>query len=333
MVTPGRSYSSGTGYRYGFNGKENDNEVKGTGNQQDYGMRIYDPRVGRFLSVDPISKSYPMLTPYQFASNRPIDGVDQDGLEYARYKVTVDYQTGNILSSEIIWHNSKQHNETGRYGQGVLYEISVWDSWFKTYRSEGVEKMVNRNANTLFGIVITEYGNYMGATGLKKVGADGDFTTTDDYSLDPVDAVDNPAYFHDKGYDNLDAKGANSLFNDWGTTPVDEAALNGWKDFRAQYQVGDADPYNAQKVTSSERDAAWRGATLFNNVVDNKKVSISNFIRENYMSKAYKNSPRMSRSEYLKSVEYNYQQFLNIYMEKNKNGSLATKRKYVDKRR
>ncbi|QDH80427.1 hypothetical protein FKX85_15810 [Echinicola soli] len=36
------------------------------------------------MSVDPLTKSYPMLTPYQFASNRPIDGVDLDGLEYLR---------------------------------------------------------------------------------------------------------------------------------------------------------------------------------------------------------------------------------------------------------
>jgi hypothetical protein len=55
--------------------------VKGEGNSQDYGMRIYDTRLGRFLSVDPITKQYPELTPYQFASNRPIDGVDLDGLE------------------------------------------------------------------------------------------------------------------------------------------------------------------------------------------------------------------------------------------------------------
>jgi len=48
MIMPGRSYSAQTGYRYGFNGKENDNEVKGEGNEQDYGMRIYDPRVGNF---------------------------------------------------------------------------------------------------------------------------------------------------------------------------------------------------------------------------------------------------------------------------------------------
>ena len=83
MQMVGRKYSQANAkYRYGFNGKENDNEVKGEGNQQDYGMRIYDPRLGRFLSVDPITNKYPELTPYQFASNRPIDGIDQDGLEY-----------------------------------------------------------------------------------------------------------------------------------------------------------------------------------------------------------------------------------------------------------
>ena len=70
----------GTPGRFGFNGKENDKDI--SVGVQDYGMRIYDGRLGRFLSVDPITSNYPMLTPYQFASNRPIDGIDLDGLEY-----------------------------------------------------------------------------------------------------------------------------------------------------------------------------------------------------------------------------------------------------------
>jgi RHS repeat-associated protein len=84
MMQYARNYTE-TGssyYRFGFNGKENDNEVKGVGNQIDYGMRIYDPRIGKFLSVDPLMKKYPELTPYQFANNSPISGVDLDGLEY-----------------------------------------------------------------------------------------------------------------------------------------------------------------------------------------------------------------------------------------------------------
>jgi RHS repeat-associated protein len=71
----------GAVYRYGLNGKENDDDVKGIGLQQDYGMRIYDPRVGKFLSVDPLTRSYAELSPYQFASNTPIAAVDIDGQE------------------------------------------------------------------------------------------------------------------------------------------------------------------------------------------------------------------------------------------------------------
>jgi RHS repeat-associated protein len=68
-------------YRYGFNGKENDNEVKGVGDQQDYGKRIYDPRVGRFFSVDPLTTKYPFYTPYSFAGDKPTRFTDLDGAE------------------------------------------------------------------------------------------------------------------------------------------------------------------------------------------------------------------------------------------------------------
>jgi RHS repeat-associated protein len=82
MLQPERQFSSGK-YRYGFNAKENDNEVKGIGNQQDYGMRVYDPRLGRFLSVDPLFKDFAFYTPYQFSGNKPIWKIDLDGLEEA----------------------------------------------------------------------------------------------------------------------------------------------------------------------------------------------------------------------------------------------------------
>ncbi|MDI3321388.1 LamG-like jellyroll fold domain-containing protein [Pinibacter soli] len=68
-------------YMYGFNGKERDNSI-GT-DVYDYGMRISDSRTGRFFSVDPLTIKYPWLSTYQFGSNRPIDGIDQDGLEHS----------------------------------------------------------------------------------------------------------------------------------------------------------------------------------------------------------------------------------------------------------
>ena len=62
MVMPGRSYSSGSGYRYGFNGKEDDKDISEGG--QDYGMRVYDKRLGRFLSVDLMAPRFADLTPF-----------------------------------------------------------------------------------------------------------------------------------------------------------------------------------------------------------------------------------------------------------------------------
>ena len=76
---PGRTFDSYR-YRYGFNGKEKDDNLGGQ-TSYDYGFRIYNPSVGRFLSVDPLTSSYPWYTPYQFAGNDVIRNIDVDGLE------------------------------------------------------------------------------------------------------------------------------------------------------------------------------------------------------------------------------------------------------------
>jgi len=84
------------GLRFHFNGKENDNEVKGDGNWQDYGMRAYDPIIGRPPSIDPLAKEYPYYSPYQFFGNNPILYIDLDGAEPAIKSV----RTNNNFSQE-----------------------------------------------------------------------------------------------------------------------------------------------------------------------------------------------------------------------------------------
>jgi len=81
MLLTGRNWEEVSEPRYGFNGKESDTETYGIGNIYDYGFRIYNPRLGKFLSIDPLYKFYSQLTPYQFASNTPICAVDIDGQE------------------------------------------------------------------------------------------------------------------------------------------------------------------------------------------------------------------------------------------------------------
>jgi RHS repeat-associated protein len=128
---PGRKYQAGKGsYRYGFNGKENDNDVKGTGNQQDYGMRIYDPRLGRFLSIDPLTASYPFYTPYQFAGNKPIAFTDLDGLEpignISDAHRAEEWAYDKLVEQKILTRaDADQSIKSGRKGEAAAAIIGV----------------------------------------------------------------------------------------------------------------------------------------------------------------------------------------------------------------
>ena len=105
-LEPYRTYTenSGVDYRYGFDGKEKDDEIKGVGDQIDYGMRVYDPRVGRFMSVDPMEVSYPWYSPYHFAGDNPIEYLDLDGLEELdhRYKLVGTTARKGVLSQKSV---------------------------------------------------------------------------------------------------------------------------------------------------------------------------------------------------------------------------------------
>jgi len=60
-------------------------------------FKLYDPRKAKFLSVDPLTDEYPMLTPYQFASNCPIAGIDLDGLEFlSSEKARIEVRNGGV---------------------------------------------------------------------------------------------------------------------------------------------------------------------------------------------------------------------------------------------
>lgn len=141
-VKRGKVFSGGClgGYTFGFNGKENIDEVSGQGNWQDYGERMYDPRLGRFPSADPLivkEQLYPELSPYQFASNTPIWGVDWDGLEVRVYTETIGVGHTFITvqdGDDVIVYTYGRYAELGKeksssasttpMGQGVLIRLT-----------------------------------------------------------------------------------------------------------------------------------------------------------------------------------------------------------------
>ncbi|MEA3496436.1 MAG: RHS repeat-associated core domain-containing protein, partial [Bacteroidota bacterium] len=94
----------GESYRYGFNGMEQDNEVKGNGNSLNFGARIYDSRLVRWLSVDPRYKDYPDQSPYNAFNNNPILFVDPTG-ESGKVSISKNEETGGtkITITTIVY--------------------------------------------------------------------------------------------------------------------------------------------------------------------------------------------------------------------------------------
>lgn len=68
------------GYFYGFNGKEKIEEQYGIeGTAYEFGARLYDSRLSKFLSVDPLFSHYSWNSPYSYAANNPVYYIDKSG--------------------------------------------------------------------------------------------------------------------------------------------------------------------------------------------------------------------------------------------------------------
>jgi hypothetical protein len=96
---PGRNYQSSTPYRYGMNGHEKDDEIKGSGNHLSFGDYGYDPRIGRRWNVEPLIKKYPFHSSYLTFANNPILFSDPDGRDI----IVLSYGEKDPNSNEHRW--------------------------------------------------------------------------------------------------------------------------------------------------------------------------------------------------------------------------------------
>ena len=126
MLMPGRHNSSDS-YRYGFQGQEKDDEVKGEGNSVNYKYRMHDPRLGRFFAVDPLAAKYPHNSVYAFSENMVVHMIELEGLEATTYKANQSGPTTNANGStnssvDGAANNIKVHDlsSNGALPQGVM---------------------------------------------------------------------------------------------------------------------------------------------------------------------------------------------------------------------
>ncbi|MEL7530986.1 MAG: RHS repeat-associated core domain-containing protein, partial [Bacteroidota bacterium] len=150
MKMPGRDWSVGNEYRYGFQGQEQDREYYG--GAVSYKYRIHDPRIGRFLSIDPLAPHFPWNSPYAFSENMVIAHVELEGAESIYYLIRRDL--GKI--AKVLVHEMTEAPITKLAGLGE--EVDNDADW-----QPFIAKEINdaESFNRIAGSVITYTDNWV----------------------------------------------------------------------------------------------------------------------------------------------------------------------------
>ncbi|WP_264559111.1 hypothetical protein [Flavobacterium sp. N2270] len=175
MLVPNR-HGSSTAYRYGFQGQEKDDEIKGEGNSLNYTFRMHDPRVGRFFATDPLFRKYPHNSVYAFSENRVIDGIELEGAEIA-FTNPIGY-TGLIIK---LWTQEKiRRAQKKAEGMSIFYEE-------KKHLFDSKDQLTFGTAQIYFHAYFTEFGGFTDAEDVSVImdgrTIDGQDAGILDYSL------------------------------------------------------------------------------------------------------------------------------------------------------
>lgn len=130
MQMPGRKWDNGNSYQYGFGGKRMDNEMYGEGKAYDFDERIYDPRLVKWLSTDPLQRKLPGLTPYNYCYNNPIRFFDPDGKLGIEVQVKYNAETKKYTILKITFTDDLEPRPApyGSFGVDWVDYITVYDN-------------------------------------------------------------------------------------------------------------------------------------------------------------------------------------------------------------
>ncbi|GAA0876128.1 hypothetical protein GCM10009118_25380 [Wandonia haliotis] len=148
MTMPGRN--GGVDYRYQFNGMEHDGELSGNGNSYTTEFRQYDPRLGRWKSLDPKKRLFPSVTPYNFVFNNPVILTDPKGdcppcawaaLRASAPSIIALFATGATISVTLQFttHYALEEDFIKAFGKVDWFDVGI----------DGAINVVTGNASSL----------------------------------------------------------------------------------------------------------------------------------------------------------------------------------------
>jgi len=208
-------------YRFAFNGKEHDDETYGAGNEYDFGARIYNPRLGVWLALDPLMKNYPSLSAYVYTADNPIMYIDPDGQII---------MIPNVADREPVLKmiNSRARGTFGINDKGELYLIKAEgkNGYSEYYRDRLVSAMTDGGTLSIHmqdkvdGLQRVDYRTR------KEVDKKGsiDLVKAGGISVPTTEGSQQDVYISGKDYNTLGSENTNNVKDASGNALPQEAA-------------------------------------------------------------------------------------------------------------
>jgi RHS repeat-associated protein len=188
---------------------EKDDEVKGVNNSYDFGARMYDNRLGRWLSIDKMTIKYPGISPYNFSYNNPLLFNDPNGND-SRITITKNENGGgNITVETTVFMYGPSASEAfavetneafKQMNKGYEYIDENGNSWNVEIKMNFVyEEKLNKVASDLGkpkdgSLADSDFSTVEGKATLSEIKfEEGDNFMLIDHSLELTDTEGNPA--------------------------------------------------------------------------------------------------------------------------------------------
>jgi len=114
-MTTGNTYPTTSSNRWKYNGKET--QTTGDVNWLDYGARMYDEVIGRWIKPDPMSEKYYGSSVYAYCKNNPLEFVDPTGMDWYEFDQNGNYQKKTKMkgTNRIVIHTVEKTKEGHKY--------------------------------------------------------------------------------------------------------------------------------------------------------------------------------------------------------------------------
>lgn len=216
--------------------------------------------------MDPLTKEYPELTSYQYASNSPIENIDLDGLE--KYSIHYKVINGNDIIIKIVTNNSLKY-----LASPIIASIPTWKPKVVQYiQEDGKGKVLKTTAE----IPLKNFGStiYAGSWNPKYGKENGVLNGTDRYDYPAVNSLDAAAKKHDLAYNLVRAEGFSGAVGDLETIAADRQLVKDATKVSIMYFLGIKDPITHKLISNETNSAAVKVVALFATIVAEKEVRI-----------------------------------------------------------